>query len=41
MSRMGRLFRRPDERYAEIVGLFTPEEMEWLCSGLGDSVTSP
>jgi asparagine synthase (glutamine-hydrolysing) len=29
-SRMGRLFRRPDERYAEIVGLFTPEEMEAL-----------
>jgi asparagine synthase (glutamine-hydrolysing) len=25
--RLGRLFSRPDERYAEVVGAFTPEEM--------------
>jgi asparagine synthase (glutamine-hydrolysing) len=29
-SRLGRLLRRPDERYAEVVDLFTPEEMEAL-----------
>jgi asparagine synthase (glutamine-hydrolysing) len=29
-SRIARLLRRPDERYAEVVDLFTPEEMEAL-----------
>jgi asparagine synthase (glutamine-hydrolysing) len=29
-SRLARLLRRPDERYAESVDLFTPEEMEAL-----------
>jgi asparagine synthase (glutamine-hydrolysing) len=29
-SRLARLLRRPDERYAEAVDLFTPEEMEAL-----------
>ncbi|HEY2944982.1 MAG TPA: asparagine synthase (glutamine-hydrolyzing), partial [Vicinamibacteria bacterium] len=29
-ARLGRLFRHPDERYAEIVDAFTPEEMDAL-----------
>ena len=29
-SRVSRLLRRPAERYAEVVGLFTPEEMQAL-----------